>query len=107
MRLVGISTHSLEQALAAERDGASYIGVGPVFPTATKPAARSVGTDLVRQVAAQVKIPFFAIGGITLDNLGQVLEAGATCVAVVSAILRAPNVTEACAEFKKRLGGAE
>jgi len=103
MRIVGISTHSLEQALAAERDGASYIGVGPVFPTATKPTARSVGTDLVRQVAAQVKVPFFAIGGITLDNIGQVLEAGATRVAVVSAILRASDATEASAEFKKRL----
>lgn len=103
MRIVGISTHSLEQALAAERDGASYIGVGPVFPTATKPGVASVGTDLVRQVAAQVKIPFFAIGGITLDNLGQVLEAGATRVAVVSAILRSSDVTEASAEFKRRL----
>jgi thiamine-phosphate pyrophosphorylase len=104
MRIVGISTHSLEQALTAERDGASYIGVGPVFPTATKPGARSVGTDLVRQVAAQVKVPFFAIGGITLDNISQVLEAGATRVAVVSAILRASDATEASAEFKKRLG---
>jgi thiamine-phosphate pyrophosphorylase len=103
MRVVGISTHSIEEALTAERDGASYIGVGPVFPTATKPAARSVGTDLVQQVAARVKVPFFAIGGITLDNIGQVLEAGATRVAVVSAILRAADVTEASAEFKKRL----
>jgi thiamine-phosphate pyrophosphorylase len=103
MRIVGISTHSLDQALAAERDGASYIGVGPVFPTATKPGTRAVGTDLVRQVAAQVKIPFFAIGGITLDNISQVLEAGATRVAVVSAILRASDVTEASAEFKRRL----
>jgi thiamine-phosphate pyrophosphorylase len=106
MRIVGISTHSLEQALAAERDGASYIGVGPVFPTPTKPGATSVGTDLVRQVAAQVKIPFFAIGGITLDNIGQVLEAGATRVAVVSAILKSADVTEACMEFKKRLESA-
>jgi thiamine-phosphate pyrophosphorylase len=103
MRVVGISTHSLDQALAAERDGASYIGVGPVFPTATKPAAMAVGPELVHQVAMQVKLPFFAIGGITLDNLGQVLEAGATRVAVVSAILRASDVTEASAEFKKRL----
>jgi thiamine-phosphate pyrophosphorylase len=104
MRIVGISTHTIEQALAAERDGASYIGVGPVFPTATKPTTQSVGTDLVRQVAAQVKVPFFAIGGITLDNISQVLEAGATRVAVVSAILKASDTTEASAEFKRRLG---
>lgn len=106
MRVVGISTHSLDEALAAERDGANYIGVGPVFATATKPEARAVGTDLVRQIAAQVKIPFFAIGGITLDNIGQVLDAGATRVAVVSAILRATDATEAAAEFKRRLAPA-
>ena len=104
MRIVGISTHSLEQALAAERDGANYIGIGPVFLTPTKPAARSIGTDVIRQVAARLEIPFFAIGGITLANLGEVLEAGATRVAVVSAILKASDVAGACAEFKKRLG---
>ena len=104
MRIVGISTHSLEQALAAERDGANYIGIGPVFPTPTKPAAKSIGTDVIRQVAARLEIPFFAIGGITLGNIGEVLEAGATRVAVVSAILKASDVAGACAEFKKRLG---
>ncbi|HVM60611.1 MAG TPA: thiamine phosphate synthase [Verrucomicrobiae bacterium] len=107
MRIVGISTHTLDQALTAERDGASYIGVGPVFPTATKPGAAPVGIDLVREIAAQVKIPFFAIGGITLDNIGQVMEAGATRVAVVSAILKASDVTEASAKFKKRLKGVK
>jgi thiamine-phosphate pyrophosphorylase len=106
MRIVGISTHSLEEALTAERDGADYIGIGPIFPTPTKPGAKGIGTDVIRQVAAQVKIPFFAIGGITLGNIGQVLEAGATRVAVVSAILKARDVTGACAKFKDRLGEA-
>jgi thiamine-phosphate pyrophosphorylase len=103
MRIVGLSTHSLEQALAAERDGADYIGVGPVFPTATKPGVKPVGVELVREVAARVKTPFFAIGGISLDNIGEVLEAGATRVAVVSAILKASDKTEAATAFKKRL----
>jgi thiamine-phosphate pyrophosphorylase len=103
MRIVGRSTHSLEEALAAERDGADYIGVGPVFPTATKPGATPVGVELVREVATHVKTPFFAIGGITLDNIGQVLEAGATRVAVVSALLKAPDPTGAAAAFKHRL----
>ena len=107
MRIVGLSTHTLEQALAAERDGADYIGVGPVFPTPTKPGVRPVGVELVREVASQVKVPFFAIGGITLDNIGQVLEAGATRVAVVSAILKAPDGTEASAAFKRRLGNVK
>ena len=103
MRIVGLSTHSLEQALAAERDGADYIGVGPVFPTATKPGVKPVGVELVREFAARVKTPFFAIGGITLDNIGEVLDAGATRVGVVSAILKAPDKTEAATAFKKRL----
>jgi thiamine-phosphate pyrophosphorylase len=103
MRIVGLSTHSLEQALAAERDGADYIGVGPIFSTATKPGVKPVGVELVREVVARVKIPFFAIGGITLDNIGEVLEAGATRVAVVSAILQAPARTPAALAFSKRL----
>ncbi|HUI06292.1 MAG TPA: thiamine phosphate synthase [Verrucomicrobiae bacterium] len=103
MRIVGLSTHSLEQALVAERDGADYIGVGPVFPTGTKPGVKPVGVGLVREVAARVAVPFFAIGGITPANVGQVLEAGATRVAVVSAILKAPDVAQAAREFKRRL----
>lgn len=103
MRIVGISTHSLEQALAAERDGADYIGVGPVFPTATKAHAKPVGLSLVREVAARVSVPFFAIGGIALDNIDEVLEAGARRVAVVSAILKQDDVKAAAAAFKSKL----
>ena len=103
MRIVGLSTHSLDQALAAERDGVDYIGVGPVFPTGTKPGVKPVGIELVREVAARATVPFFAIGGITLVNVGEVLEAGATRVAVVSAILKAPDVANAAAAFKGRL----
>jgi len=103
MGIVGISTHSLEQALQAERDGADYIGVGPVFPTGTKPQVKPVGLELVQQVAGRVRTPFFAIGGITLDNLDSVLAAGATRVAVVSAILAAPDVTATAQNFKTRL----
>jgi thiamine-phosphate pyrophosphorylase len=64
---------------------------------------KPVGVELVRQVVARVAVPFFAIGGITLSNIDDVLAAGATRVAVVSAILRAPDVAKAAAEFKKRL----
>ena len=104
MRIVGISTHSLEQALAAERAGANYIGVGPVFPTATKPGVSPVGLELIGQVKERVAVPFFAIGGIDLGNIDQVLEAGATRVAVVSAILKATDVRQAVAALKERLG---
>jgi len=104
MRIVGLSTHSLEQALTAERDGADYIGVGPVFATATKPGVKPVGIELVRQVAGAVKIPFFAIGGITLENIRPVLQAGASRVAVVSTLLKAPDAAEAATAFKRLLG---
>jgi thiamine-phosphate pyrophosphorylase len=103
LEIVGISTHSLRQARHAEGDGANYIGVGPVFATGTKPNVAPVTPELIRLVAGRIHIPFFAIGGITLDNLGLVQTAGATRVAVVSAILKAPDITKAAAEFKKRL----
>jgi len=103
LNILGLSTHSLRQALEAERDGANYIGVGPIYATGTKPGRPPVGLDLIRQVAGRVQTPFFAIGGITLENLGDVIAAGATRVAVVSAILTAPNLTTAAASFKERL----
>jgi thiamine-phosphate pyrophosphorylase len=103
MRIVGISTHSLEQALRAERDGADYIGVGPVFATATKPGVKPVGLELVKTVAGRVAVPFFAIGGITLENIDSVREAGASRVAVVSAILKSPDVEKAAAALKEKL----
>lgn len=103
--IVGLSTHSLDQARSAQRDGVDYIGVGPVFPTATKPGVAAVGLDLVRAVsrAPEVTVPFFAIGGITVENVDRVLAAGATRVAVVSAILTANDVTTAAAVFKERI----
>lgn len=101
--ILGISTHSLTQAMEAERDGANYIGVGPIHATGTKPERKPVGVDLVHQVATRVHTPFFAIGGITPGNLDTVLAAGATRIAVVSAILNAKDVTAAAKAFKDRL----
>ena len=103
LRIVGISTHSLAQARQAERDGADYIGVGPVFATGTKPGVKPVGLELVKAVTGQIAIPFFAIGGITLQNLDAVLAAGATRIAVVSAILNGADVAAAAKNFKGKL----
>jgi thiamine-phosphate pyrophosphorylase len=75
--LVGKSTHSLEQAIAAEKEGADYIGVGPIFATPTKPDYVPVGPPLIAQVRARVRIPQFCIGGINEATLPQVLAAGA------------------------------
>ncbi|MCS7049782.1 MAG: thiamine phosphate synthase [Verrucomicrobiae bacterium] len=101
--LFGLSTHSFDEARRAEQAGASYIGVGPVFPTATKPGRPGVGLGLVTAVARAVTIPFFAIGGINLHNLPAVLAAGATRVAVVSAILCASDITAAARAFRDHL----
>lgn len=100
---LGLSTHGPEQAARALKAEPDYIAVGPVFPTATKPGAPAVTLDYVRWAAAHVAIPWFAIGGIDLKNLDRVLEAGARRVCVVSAILRAPDIVEACQAFRRRL----
>ena len=100
---IGLSTHSPEQAKRAMKADADYLAIGPVFATGTKPGAKPVTLDYVRWAAANVTVPWFAIGGIRLENLGDVLAAGAKRVCVVSAILNAPDVTKACAEFRQRL----
>jgi thiamine-phosphate pyrophosphorylase len=103
---LGLSTHSPEQARRALPAGPDYLAVGPVYATATKPDAKPVTLDYVRWAAAHVNIPWFAIGGITLANLDDVLAAGARRVGVVSAILTAPDVAKACRQFKERLTSA-
>lgn len=89
--IVGISTHAPEQALKAVAEGADYIGVGPVFETPTKQGRKAVGLEYVKWAAQNVKIPFFAIGGIDRDNFEQVIDAGASRIAVVRAIINDPQ----------------
>jgi thiamine-phosphate pyrophosphorylase len=87
-KLVGISTHSLAQAMEAERGGADYIGFGPVFHTTTKDAGPPKGIDTIRVIKENVSIPVVAIGGISLDNVALVIRAGADAVAVATAICK-------------------
>lgn len=89
--IIGISTHKPEDAINAINHGADYIGVGPVFTTPTKPGREAVGFEYVKWAAENVDIPFFAIGGINIDNLNQVIEAGASRIAVVRAIINAES----------------
>jgi len=87
--MIGVSTHSLQQARQAVLEGADYIGVGPVFPSGTKQFTEFPGLALVKAVSEEVRLPAFAIGGITLENLSQVMAAGCRRVAVSGAILSA------------------
>jgi thiamine-phosphate pyrophosphorylase len=103
---IGLSSAAPEQARRAVAAGAEYLGVGPVYPTGTKPDARPVTLEYVRWAAANIRIPWFAIGGINLDNLEDVLAAGAQRICVVSAILNADDVAAACRKLKDRLSPA-
>jgi thiamine-phosphate pyrophosphorylase len=99
--LVGISTHSPEQIEAALESTADYLGVGPVYATATKPGVEPVGLELVRHAASHAEAkPWFAIGGIDADNAPVVTRAGATRIAVVRAIRDATNPREAAYEIR-------
>jgi thiamine-phosphate diphosphorylase len=84
--IIGISTHTLSEAIQAERDGADYIGFGPIFSTDTKTDAKTpVGIPAITEIAKAVRIPLYAIGGIGLPDLLQIFSAGATGVAAISA----------------------
>jgi thiamine-phosphate pyrophosphorylase len=102
---IGLSTHAPEQAVRALAAKPDYIAIGPVFATGTKPTAKPVTLEYVRWAAANVTLPWFAIGGVNLQTLDAVLVAGAKRICVVSAILNAPDIAKACAEFQRRLVG--
>lgn len=99
-KLLGVSTHSLEQALEAAEQGADYLGIGPIFATGTKATGYEPrGCDIIRQLRARIDLPLIAIGGITLDNVAEVIQAGAAGAAVISAIVGAADITAATAAF--------
>jgi thiamine-phosphate pyrophosphorylase len=102
-RLVGVSTHSLTQARQAVRDGANYLGVGPVFPSSTKHFESLAGLDLVREVSQEIRLPAFAIGGIDLANLSQVVTQGGFRIAVGAAVSRANRPAEALTRLRQLL----
>jgi thiamine-phosphate pyrophosphorylase len=101
--VVGKSTHNIEQAVAAEREGADYIGFGPIFSTPTKPDCSPIGLAQIREVHQRVSIPIFCIGGIKLENLMQVIDAGAKRVVIVSGLLQANDIAEYARACKRLL----
>ena len=92
--IVGKSTHRVDQAIAAQREGADYIGFGPIFATPTKPDYAPIGLSDIKRVHAEVSLPIFCIGGINIDNLQRVIDAGAKRVVMVSALLRAHDILD-------------
>lgn len=104
--LLGLSTHSAAQALAAQAAGADYVAVGAMFPTQTKPDFELVGPALIRALRPQIRVPLVGIGGITHANVAEVIRAGADGVAVISAVCGAPEPEAATRRFLELIRAA-
>ena len=102
-KIIGVTVRTLDEAVRASDEGADYLGVGPIFSTATKgDAGRPVGIDLVREIRRECKLPLAAIGGITLANAREVIAAGADMICAVSAVVSAPDVEQAVRAFQNQ-----
>ena len=102
--LIGISAHSLEEALEAEREGADYVNIGPVFATSTKAGAdRGLGPAAIASIGSRLAVPFTVMGGITAANLDEVLAAGARRIAMITAITQAADIAETVQFFRQRI----
>ncbi len=107
-KILGVSTHSLEQAVRAAEDGADYLGIGPIFATATKSTGyEPVGCGMIRQLRSRIDLPLLAIGGITPGNVGEVVRAGAAGAAVISAIIGSDDIAGATQAFLAAIQQAE
>ena len=104
-KVIGVSTHTLEQAIAAEAAGADYVGFGPIFETATKVAGPVLGVEELRRIRRSISIPVVAIGGIDSGNAPDVIAAGADGIAVAGAILRAGDVGVATRSMLSAISG--
>lgn len=101
--IIGKSCHSLKQAILAQKEGADYISIGPIFTTPTKPNYPAVGLALLKKVLSRVSLPVTAIGGIDKNNIGLVREAGVKNIAVVRAICEARNIEKAIDDLKSEM----
>ncbi len=102
-KIIGISCHNLVQAQTAQAQGADYIGIGPIFATLTKPGIRPLNTNIFRAISKKIKIPFFAIGGVTSSTIGELVSCGIKRVAICSAICQAKNIPNAIARLQQEL----
>ena len=102
-KILGGSVNTLDQAIAAESEGADYIAVGSIYPTTSKETAKVIGLEILRQIRQTVTLPLVAIGGITKDNAAEVMVAGADSVAVISAVVQAKAPEEAARQIVTRI----
>jgi len=98
-KIIGISCHNLRQALKAQKEGADYIGIGPVYATVTKPGYRPIGINVLKRLKGKIKIPYFAIGNINKGNIRKIVSAGASRIAVSRAILNSGNIVRPVKEL--------
>jgi len=102
--IIGGSTHSIEEAVQAQSEGADYVNIGPVFPTKTKEkVARFLGPKAIAEISTHIQLPFTTMGGIKADNIDHVVKHGARRIAVVTAITRAPNIAAATRELRSKI----
>jgi thiamine-phosphate pyrophosphorylase len=101
--IIGASSHSLEEALAAQAAGAGYVNIGPIFPTATKPGAVALGVEAISEITPHLRIPWSTMGGINQSNLAQVVSRGARHPAVMSAVTAAGEVTAAARALREMI----
>jgi thiamine-phosphate pyrophosphorylase len=103
-KIIGVSCHNLKQALAAQKRGADYIGLGPIFPTPTKPEIKKgIGLSLIKELRAKIKIPFFVIGNVNPNSIDKILLFGAKRLAICRAILQAKDISLAAKYFYNKL----
>jgi thiamine-phosphate pyrophosphorylase len=102
--IIGASSHNLIQALTAEKDGADYVNIGPIFPTKTKAnTVRFLGPEAIAEIGPELTVPFTTMGGIHPDNIGRVLEAGARRVAMITGITRASDIAARVRQLRKTI----
>lgn len=102
-KIIGISCHNLNQAIAAQKNGADYISIGPAFSTPTKPEYKAVGLDLIMKVKKAVHVPFFVIGGINENNINKILSSGIKRAAICRAICQAKDIVSSIKNIRKQL----
>ncbi len=98
--IIGSSSHNLEEAVTAQKNGADYVNIGPIFPTNTKKHLKVTGVEMIKEIAPHLTVPFTVMGGIKITNVREVLKTGAKKIAVVTAVTMADDMTMAVRELR-------